>query len=242
MHFNPGHLSVNSVVPILQCASWFPSVRRRLFVCPSRFGSECHQRIRLWTPLTKDPHRRQAVEGPHPQEVLPTQTSAPVAGRARMLLLALSCRHHPYPHPRPGRSMFAKRSLMSWHLATACIHIPGNRCNGKEECLCCAFSLVDSSSTVINCQSSWSHCFPFTRGLTCEWKSASELRLAMSGSKWAGILGLMAGKEWSRSADKISWWRRLLIKCVDLLMRSQWRSVCVRWKSVLKMVQFQHCY
>lgn len=45
--------------------------------------TECHQRRKVWSPLTKDPHHPLAALGPLPLEVQPPQISGPVAALAR---------------------------------------------------------------------------------------------------------------------------------------------------------------
>lgn len=89
--------------------------------CNTQFAfdsaSECHQRKRLWSPLTRDPRRPPAVRGPHPQKAPPTPTNDLEAGPVRMLLLLLpsSPRHHHHPHPRTGRSMYTSQSFTTNH-------------------------------------------------------------------------------------------------------------------------------
>lgn len=65
--------------------------------------SECHQRIRLWNPLTRDLHRPPAVLGQRPQKVPLTRTSDLVADHARMLV-PFYPRSHPRPCRRTGKS------------------------------------------------------------------------------------------------------------------------------------------
>lgn len=66
--------------------------------------TECHQRRKVWSPLTKDPRHPLAVLGPLPLEVQPPQISGPVAALAR--------NHYPQHHhfrlcPDRERSKFS---------------------------------------------------------------------------------------------------------------------------------------
>lgn len=69
------------------------------------FVSECLQRIRLRSPLTRDLHRPPAALGQRPQKVPHTRTSDLVADHARMLV-PFYPRSHPRPCLRTGKSMW----------------------------------------------------------------------------------------------------------------------------------------
>lgn len=105
---------------------------------------ECHQRIRLWSPLTRDPRCPPAVQGPRPQEALPRQTSAPGAGRARMLPQPPPLHPRRHPHPRPGRSM-----LFTLHFLTIAID---HKTPVKVDFLSCTvdIDLPESSQTIVS--------------------------------------------------------------------------------------------
>lgn len=80
---------------MVQLINLSPSLSSSL--CSPSWSAECHQRTRIWIPLTTDLLLPWALLGGAPPP-LPPQTGAPAAGLVRM-------QARDYPHPERSRSL-----------------------------------------------------------------------------------------------------------------------------------------